>query len=132
MSKAKKDEKLADLIDRMNEDTQEVEQARSDMEAAMSRIDDDSFDKKGNTKLDFNTNLSDMEIEGGMVWDELVAGLFLAPGNSLFEKKKRLNKSKDGDGLNKKVQMATGIVEQQQGATSFMRRLFGKTPEAGQ
>ena len=91
--------------------TQETE-----LGSVMKNLDEDVIDKLTKmSKIDFNTRLTQEQINACLVFDELKVMGILPEDCALTTRVKRLSISRDGLGRKEKVQIVIGDREQKQG-----------------
>jgi len=85
---------------------------KSELSQVFENIDDSDIDSKtGFSKIDFNANLTNHEINCCIIFDELKALGILPSEANLTMQKKRLSKSQNGDGIKAKVTIASAKRE---------------------
>ena len=113
------------LEDKIKDDIHPVVEL-SELGEVMQSLDQDDIDVKSKmSNVDFNTRLSDIEINSIMVVDELATlGILPTDDTGLTRRKKRLSVSRNGLGREEKVRIVQGQREQQSG-TGFGNKLAG-------
>lgn len=100
---------------------------KTEMGEVFDNLDNDSINPETKqSKIDFNTRLSDTEINNIMVFEELrTLGLMPFEAN-ITNIKKRLNISKNGLGRAEKVTISSAGIEAKRGGASggFLSRMF--------
>ena len=116
-----KEETLDDVLNSANVSE------RTEMGEVFDNLDNDTPnpDTKLN-KIDFNTRLTNTEINNIMIFEELRNMGIMPDEATLTQQKKRLNISLNGAGRQEKVSIATASVDAKRGGASggFLARMF--------
>lgn len=100
----------------------------TELGAVMSNLDSDVTDTlTGMSKIDFNSRLTNQEINCLLIIDELRRLGLLPADIGISRQKKRLSVSKDGKGREEKVRIVQGDREAKQGG-GFFKNIFTRQP----